>query len=121
MAKVHTIVVDRRPTVKARPRVTKKGYAYTPKKTLEAEDIVSAAWAEQVGEIFSGPGEVTIRYSPTETILTVMESPHDAGVLKGDLDNYVKLTLDALNKVAWEDDKQVVRISAVKVDHDDKD
>jgi Holliday junction resolvase RusA-like endonuclease len=32
------------------------------------------------------------------------------------LDNYVKLTLDALNGVAWEDDRQVVRIRAVKVD-----
>jgi Holliday junction resolvase RusA-like endonuclease len=32
------------------------------------------------------------------------------------LDNYVKLTLDALNGVAWADDGQVVRIHAVKVD-----
>jgi len=29
------------------------------------------------------------------------------------------LTMDALNEVAWEDDKQVVRIAAVKVDNND--
>jgi Holliday junction resolvase RusA-like endonuclease len=46
----------------------------------------------------------------------VVESPHDAKTLRGDLDNYVKLSLDALTGVAWEDDIQVVRIMAVKVD-----
>jgi len=51
----------------------------------------------------------------------VLKSPHGAKTLRGDLDNYVKLTLDALNGVAWEDDRQVVRISAVKVDKFDKD
>lgn len=29
-----------------------------------------------------------------------------------DLDNSIKITIDSLNRVAWEDDKQVRRISA---------
>mgnify|MGYP003654774858 CR=1 FL=1 len=114
----HTIIVGRKPKVKARPRHS-KGRVFTPKTTLEEEDFVAAAWAEQIGETLSGPVEITIRYSPDETILTVMESPHNAKTLRGDLDNYVKLTLDALNKVAWDDDSQVVRINAVKVDRSD--
>lgn len=35
--------------------------------------------------------------------------------LRGDLDNYVKTVLDALNGVAWKDDSQVVRITGIKV------
>lgn len=35
--------------------------------------------------------------------------------LRGDLDNYLKLAFDALNGVAFDDDKQVVKITAVKL------
>ena len=114
--KGYTITVSRRPKVKARPRHNKRGQVFTPKSTLDEESHVAAAWTEQVGEILSGPIELHVAYSPTETILHVLPSPHGARTLRGDLDNYVKLTLDALNGVAWGDDGQVVRITAVKVD-----
>ena len=112
----HTIVIKRRPKVKARPRHTIGGNVFTPKTTLQEEDHVKQAWEEQVGKTLDCPVEISLRYSPTETILTVLESPHNAKTLRGDLDNYVKLTMDALNEVAWVDDKQIVRISAAKVD-----
>ena len=114
--KSYSMRVDRRPKVKARPRHTKKGHVFTPKETLMEEDCVAQAWRDQVGERIEGPVEVSLVYSPTCTLLTVVESPHDARTLRGDLDNYIKLTLDALNKVAWDDDSQVVRIVAVRVD-----
>jgi Holliday junction resolvase RusA-like endonuclease len=117
--KAHTIVISRPPKVKARPRHTKGGQVFTPKTTLDEEKQVKKAWEEQVGKTLDCPVEISLRYSPTETVLTVLESPHDAKSLRGDLDNYVKLTMDALNEVAWEDDKQVVRIAAVKVDNND--
>jgi len=94
---------------------------FTPKTTLIEEDVVAQEWANQIGQQLTGPLEIVLMYSPTATSITVLKSPHGAKTLRGDLDNYVKLTLDALNGVAWEDDRQVVRISAVKVDKFDKD
>jgi len=114
--KSYSVRIDRRPKVKARPRHTKKGHVFTPKETLIEEDYVAEAWREQVGKQIEGPVEVMVVYSPSCTLLTVVESPHNAKTLRGDLDNYIKLTLDALNEIAWKDDIQVVRISAVKVD-----
>lgn len=35
---------------------------------------------------------------------------------KGDLDNYMKLLLDSLNSIAFEDDKQIVEIHAYRYD-----
>jgi Holliday junction resolvase RusA-like endonuclease len=119
--KSFSVRIGRRPKVKARPRHNKKGQVFTPKGTLDEEKEIAVAWQQAKGTLFKGPVEVHLAYSPTETLLTVQESPHDARTLRGDLDNYVKLTLDALNGVAWADDGQVVRILAVKVDSLDPD
>ena len=37
-----------------------------------------------------------------------------------DLDNLVKLWLDAANHILWNDDRQIVQIDAKKIRHDDK-
>lgn len=34
--------------------------------------------------------------------------------LRGDIDNYIKTILDALNGVAWRDDSQVVKVTGIK-------
>jgi Holliday junction resolvase RusA-like endonuclease len=89
---------------------------FTPKATLEEERVIRAAWETTIKEKFEGPVEIHLVYTPKETIIHIIEAPHSASTLKGDIDNYVKLTLDALNGAAWEDDGQVVRITAVKTD-----
>lgn len=39
----------------------------------------------------------------------------DKPKLRGDIDNYQKLIMDALNEEAWTDDRQVVEVQVVKL------
>jgi len=98
--RVVTFTVPGDPVPKGRPRIGKNGNVYTPARTAEYEDEVGNAW---VGEgprppQFAGGVRVFVR---------VKERVHAA-----DLDNYVKVVLDALNGLAWADDKQVEVIHA---------
>lgn len=94
------------PVSKQRPRFTKTGRTYTPEATLSAE--------KKIGFSFRGvnpgwpaggrDGEFTVR----ATFYTFAKSHRD-------IDNMLKLVLDGLNKVAWKDDHQVVKIHAEKI------
>jgi len=94
-------VYEGEPIPKGRPRTTRTGHTYTPKRTAEAEaDLAKQFKAEVVG----GPFPLSV---PVEVVASFYTKSKTA-----DLDNLLKLTLDALNEIAWKDDKQVVSIQA---------
>jgi Holliday junction resolvase RusA-like endonuclease len=101
-----------RPRAKGRPRVTKTGHTYTPKETVDYENQIKEAYS---GPFFEeGMLSVKLRFTMSGTELMVErveENPNvkqPASRLRGDIDNYAKSVLDALNGVAYSDDKQIV-------------
>ena len=100
-------VIQGEPTSKARPRVV-DGRAYTPERTASAEAQVQAAYLGCGNRLTLKSFESGARYSVT--MLFACQTRQ-----RRDIDNMVKLILDALNGVAWTDDAQVTEIHASKV------
>lgn len=101
-----------RPKAKGRPRVTKTGHAYTPKATMDYEKEIKEAYKGPLFEV--GLLSVKLRFTVEGTeimIEPVTHNPLTEGPktkLTGDIDNYAKAVLDALNGVAYTDDRQIV-------------
>jgi len=101
--------VEGEPVPKARPRVViaRGARAFTPKPTVEGEHRV------QEYCFVANP-----RLRPVEGSVGLKLRFYCAGLGRGDLDNYVKLTSDALNHIAWHDDAQIVKLDAEIVTFD---
>jgi Holliday junction resolvase RusA-like endonuclease len=94
------ITVPGEPGSKARPRVTRTRGTYTPRATVVKED--------EIGWTLKAAG---VRRDTEHTFsldLTFRCGTHR----RKDLDNMVKLVLDACNDVAWADDDQAVAVAA---------
>jgi Holliday junction resolvase RusA-like endonuclease len=100
------------PRAKQRPRTTirnGKAVTFTPKETRDAEAALATQWPHPP---FDGPIDVRVIMNDTTIRLEVSGAPdRTSKKLRGDIDNYAKTILDALNGVAWVDDKQIVRLS----------
>lgn len=114
--KRHKQFIPIRPLAKERPRATRTGHVYTPKRTAQYEKKVAEAYD---GPLFPADHtvEVALSFSDkgTNIHITATKNPEWKASLRGDIDNYVKSILDALNGVAWEDDKQIVEITVRKL------
>ena len=111
-------------TGKGRPRVnTTTAIAYTPNKTKEYEDLIKQYFIMKFRGIkpLDGRISVTIKAyfsipkntskAKTEEMLNNTISP----AKKPDIDNIAKIILDALNKLAFNDDNQITKLNIEKV------
>ncbi len=103
---IHKFTVRGRPIAKGRPRFGAKR-VYTPKRTVEAEAAIAAAYN---GPYFEGPVSISCVFSMKRTIITIRSLDEEDSTLRGDTTNYLKTVEDALNGIAYDDDRQVQRV-----------
>jgi hypothetical protein len=82
-----TVIINCAPVAKARPRMTRRGFVYTPAATRKFEAHGRCADA------------ITGHIRPTS---------------RPDVDNYLKAILDAINTIVVADDAQIVEVYAKK-------
>ena len=121
-----SFTVPGKPQGKARPRLnTYTGRTYTPSKTGAYEKLIALCFKQAGGKKLDGAIRIDIKaYYPiakshTKKNKAAMESGEIKATIKPDVDNVAKAVLDALNGLAFDDDKQVVRFEVSKrYDHE---
>jgi Holliday junction resolvase RusA-like endonuclease len=104
--------VDGQPQPKARAAPSRRGSFYNPSKVLETE---FAAVYKAVFQDSSCTGVHFCKKKLLRVNLQFLFAESTPVLRTPDIDNLSKLVLDALNRVAYEDDRQVVALSARKV------
>ena len=116
------------PVAKGRPRLGRNGHVYTPAKTQAAERSVRAQIQRQLrdvtGSVFAaverGPVRVWVDFYLPIPASWSRKRAAEAMRLgshfgRPDLDNFIKLFLDAANGVLWRDDSQLSQLVARKM------
>jgi len=110
------------PKGKQRARTLKTGFSYTPKETVQYENLVKTCCQTvmscppmqemvQVGVLAYYP----IPKSASKKKRADMESGKLRPIVKPDLDNIMKVVCDALNQIAYRDDSQIVAAYLAKM------
>lgn len=113
------VVIEGKIKGKARPRVF-NNHAITPKDTVQYENWVKLCYKQQDGCKYEGAIKANIiayykvPKSYTKKRVQEIEKGLDYPTKKPDLDNIAKIILDSLNKIAYEDDSQIVELNVIK-------
>ena len=115
------LTVPGEPVGKARPRVTKGGFVYTPKKTVNYETLIKEIFAISYPDFCPIEGPVSLNVQAYLKIPKVSakktEAMSNGDILptkKPDMSNILKSVEDALNTLAYRDDKQIVNAIIIK-------
>lgn len=118
----YVFTIPGKPCGKARPRVTRNG-AFNTKQTRGYEAKVQESFFCTYGteaEVFSGPVVVTVdayypipKSTPKRDLVAIKNGDHYP-TKKPDIDNVFKIIADALNGVAYQDDKQIIKAQLSK-------
>ncbi|MDO4721407.1 MAG: RusA family crossover junction endodeoxyribonuclease [Peptostreptococcaceae bacterium] len=117
---MYSLTIPGEPVAKSRPRIGKFG-AYTPDKTKNYETLVREMFFAKYHQPMM-EGEIRMRLEIYFPIPKSASRKTKTGMREGtirpakrpDLDNIIKSISDALNKVAYVDDSQIVEVQARK-------
>ncbi|MGF7431075.1 RusA family crossover junction endodeoxyribonuclease [Thermoanaerobacterium thermosaccharolyticum] len=99
---MYKIVIPGRPVPKGRPRFSKAGHAYTPRRTREYEELVGWKVREIIKEPIKGDVTLHIKVYVKRNVFP-------------DLDNIAKSIQDGMNKIAYYDDKQISYLTVQRI------
>ena len=115
------VVVEGKIKGKARPRFnTKTGRAFTPGDTITYENWIKCCYQNQCGKFIDGAVKAIIYVyykipkSYTKKRVQAIRDGVEMPLKKPDSDNIAKIVLDSLNKIAFDDDAQVVELTIIK-------
>ena len=129
MGKAFKFIIPGKAQPKQRARTcrnkhTGRSISFTPAETVNYENLVKFSFINAGGEMVTeGAISLTLTYfmeipsSTSKKKQALMSLQEIKPTKKPDLDNIVKSIKDGLNKVAWHDDSQVVKLSAEKLYH----
>lgn len=117
-----TVTIDGTAVAKGRPRVTRRGFCYTPSRTrkYEAHGRLAAQMAMEGRPPIAGPVKlvalvelpVPTSWSRRKTSAAIVGDLRPT--TRPDLDNFLKSALDAINGIVIGDDCQIVELEARK-------
>lgn len=108
---------------KARPRInTYTGAAYTPTGTKDYENLIKQYFKVKYPRYEPLDGRVCVKINAfikvpkatTKKDIKQIEEGLLSPTKKPDIDNIVKIVLDALNKMAFKDDNQITKLEVEK-------
>lgn len=115
------IIVEGTIRGKQRPRFnTKNGRAFTSDQTINYENWIKQCYINQSNKLLNGAirARIEIYYSVPKSYskrkIEAIKDGIDYPMKKPDADNVAKIVLDSLNKIAYEDDKQVIELTVIK-------
>lgn len=116
-----SFVVDGPIRALGRARMTRAGRCYKAGEDVAYQRRIKAAFVAAGGRCFPGTSEVAIEavYAPPKSWSLTRRSKALANIApciqRSDIDNVAKQVLDALNGVAWDDDRFVTALTITRL------
>lgn len=109
-----SITINGKPKGKGRVRLSKSGHAYTPKETKIYEEEVKGSYLQLTPDNRNMYENCGVKVE----INAYFNTDKELYAINPDVDNIAKIILDALNGLAYKDDKQVIELNVKKIKSD---